>query len=226
VGVDLPISGLPDAIPLDDADLTALVQAGVTNRVTLGALVEAVQGMGGTVDVVRDVILSGLPVSAINADATPYDNSTPRIDITLTIHLDRPTRVMVWFAWAFLHSVDTTTSWAISTEAAVDTFFLLAAGELELTGVTALNTYQLHGCGLSSVLSAGDHTFTLGTEYSSVDPGVIIRPFAASPSNILVIVPYPVAEATPVAVIAATVYVLTEGGDDLITEGGDDLILE
>jgi hypothetical protein len=43
MGVDLPISGLPDAIPLDDADLIALVQAGVTNRATLGMLLDFVQ---------------------------------------------------------------------------------------------------------------------------------------------------------------------------------------
>jgi hypothetical protein len=71
MGVDLPISGLPVAIPLDDADLTALVQAGVTNRATLDQVRDFVLSLIEVIPAVTDVAVDQQSLDSVNAFVTP-----------------------------------------------------------------------------------------------------------------------------------------------------------
>lgn len=226
-GSDLPISGLPPAIPLDDSDLVALVQAGVTNKATVGQVADNILSRLSSEWVVANVssiiqvfserklgdgapstILGLTPNHIIDLDFDISDGGTLLVKIDFGFYVVSGVAPAATQRVVFLTEFDSATS--------VNFFFpysQTAGDQLYCTSQTVVIPTVFPGLHNFSVFAnvgfAGDDVVYYGPV------AVTIQLLTLNLNQSFVRTLEPLGES-----------ITTESGNDLATESGDDLFTE
>jgi hypothetical protein len=223
---NLPISGLPLALALDDADLLAVVQGGVTDRCTVQQIIDAVLAQIGTAVVTGGPIVADPPHHVNSVDITPYVPFVGRIELTIDFTLTAPTMVQVYYWWTLYVVVGTSGNWVSSAFTIIDGGPLVGTSVYQETGTADADKRVMVGGGLTALLPAGPHQIQLSVGYSCTDVLFVLQPFGGGDTNSMLIVPSAVVGGGPILVAVVVAFVDAESGEDLLTESSEYIVTE